>query len=130
MVKWVCSDALPSPKLGPKWALVSKTAELWGLEGTVPTLNTKKGRGACWSFGMGLGRGTSFSYSLEPASNQLNKLVNSHSRAPLVLGQATGNSRLQWCVALYLHTLGSGRFPTFSGRESNWQFDSRPFFLS
>jgi hypothetical protein len=27
-------DALPSPKLGPRWALVSKTTELWGLEGT------------------------------------------------------------------------------------------------
>jgi hypothetical protein len=26
------SDTLPSPKLGPKWALVFKTAELWGLE--------------------------------------------------------------------------------------------------
>ncbi len=35
----------------------------------------------------------------------------------------------QWCVAFHLHTLGSGRFPTFSGRELNCQFDSRPFFL-
>ncbi len=40
-------DALPSPKLGPIWALVFKTTELWGLEGTLPTLNTKRGRGAC-----------------------------------------------------------------------------------
>jgi len=40
---------------------------------------------------MGLGRGTSFSYSLKLASNQSNKLVNSHFGAPLVLGQATGN---------------------------------------
>jgi len=38
-------DALPSPKLGPRWALVSKTAELWGLEGMLPTLSTKRGRG-------------------------------------------------------------------------------------
>jgi len=29
-------DMLPSPKLGPRWALVSKIAELWGLEGHVP----------------------------------------------------------------------------------------------
>ncbi len=36
-------DALPSLKLGPRWALVSKTTELWGLEGTLPILNTKKG---------------------------------------------------------------------------------------
>ncbi len=40
-------DALPSPKLGPRWALVSKTVELWGLEGMLPTLNIKRGRGAC-----------------------------------------------------------------------------------
>jgi len=40
-------DALPSPKLDPRWALVFKIAELWGLEGMLPALNTKKGRGAC-----------------------------------------------------------------------------------
>jgi len=43
----MANDALPSPKLGPRWALVSKTVELWGLEGTFPTLNIKKGRGVC-----------------------------------------------------------------------------------
>jgi len=64
------TDVLPSLKLGPRWAFVSKTVELWGLEGTLPALSTKKGRGACKSFGMGLGRGTSFSYSLELASSQ------------------------------------------------------------
>jgi hypothetical protein len=64
------SDTLPSPKLGPRWALVFKTAELWGLEGTLPVPNTKRGRWACWSSGMGLRRGTSFSYSIKPASNQ------------------------------------------------------------
>ncbi len=31
-------------------------------------------------------------------------------------------------VALPLQTSIKGRFPTFSGRESNCQFDSRPFF--
>ncbi len=34
----------------------------------------------------------------------------------------------QQCVALHLHTPGSGRFPNFCGQESNYQFDSRPFF--
>jgi len=63
-------DALPSPKLGPRWALVCKTSELWGLEGTFPALSTKRGRGACWSSGMGLGRGTSFSYLFELTSSQ------------------------------------------------------------
>jgi hypothetical protein len=38
-------DALPSPKLDPRWALASKTVELWGLQGMLPTLNTKRGRG-------------------------------------------------------------------------------------
>jgi len=40
-------DALPSPKLDPRWALVSKTMKLWGLEGTLPAFNTKRGRGPC-----------------------------------------------------------------------------------
>ncbi len=31
-------------------------------------------------------------------------------------------------VALFLQMSESGLFPTFSGRESNCQFDSRPFF--
>ncbi len=31
-------------------------------------------------------------------------------------------------VARHLHATKSGRFPTFSGRESNCQFDFRPFF--
>jgi hypothetical protein len=31
-------------------------------------------------------------------------------------------------VALPNRTSGRGRFPTFSGRESTCQFDSRPFF--
>jgi hypothetical protein len=34
----------------------------------------------------------------------------------------------QWYVACHLHIKKSGRFPTFSGRESNCQFDSQPFF--
>ncbi len=31
-------------------------------------------------------------------------------------------------IALSIRTSGRGRFPTFSGQESNCQFDSRPFF--
>jgi hypothetical protein len=41
------TDVLPSPNLGPRWALVFKTTELWGLEGTFLTLSTKRGRGVC-----------------------------------------------------------------------------------
>jgi hypothetical protein len=31
-------------------------------------------------------------------------------------------------VACHLNARESGRFLTFNGRESNWQFDSQPFF--
>jgi len=72
--KCICTlvdvDALPSPKLGPRWALVFKTSKLWGLEGTLPAFSIKRGRRACWSSGMGLGRRTRFSYLLEPTSSQ------------------------------------------------------------
>jgi hypothetical protein len=34
----------------------------------------------------------------------------------------------QWYVARHLHVKKSGWFLTFSGRESNCQFDFRPFF--
>jgi len=40
-------DALPSPKLDPRWALASKKAKLWGLEGMLLVLSTKRGRRAC-----------------------------------------------------------------------------------
>jgi len=40
-------DALPSPKLDPRWALISKITELWGFEGMLLTLSTKRGGGAC-----------------------------------------------------------------------------------
>jgi len=40
-------DTLPSPKLDPRWTLVSETTELWGLEGMLPVFNTKRGRGVC-----------------------------------------------------------------------------------
>jgi len=168
-------DTLPRPKLGPRWALVSKTTKLWGLEGTLLALNTKRGRGACWNSEMELGRGTSFNYSLEPASNQSTswlvhipehpwckdkpraildsqdsprpKLRGTHHLPPysiicVTLHHSHPNGLLsqdsqggvpklsrfglprfcefQQCVSLYLHTLGSGRFLTFNGRESNW----------
>ncbi len=36
----------------------------------------------------------------------------------------------QRCVAFHLHALGLGRSPTFNGRESNCQFDSRSLTLN
>jgi hypothetical protein len=38
------------------------------------------------------------------------------------------SSSFQRRIALSIRRLGRYRFPTFSGRESNCQFDSRPFF--
>jgi hypothetical protein len=67
--------------------------ELWRTQGMFPALSTRRGRRACWSFEMGLGRVTSFTYLLKPASNY-NKLVNSIFGAPLVLRQISGNPRL------------------------------------
>jgi hypothetical protein len=46
-ISWNFGDALPSPKLGPRWALVFKTAKFWGFEGTLLALNNKRGRGVC-----------------------------------------------------------------------------------
>jgi len=40
-------DTLPSPKLDPRWAVISEITELGGLEGTLLALNTKRGGGAC-----------------------------------------------------------------------------------
>jgi hypothetical protein len=36
----------------------------------------------------------------------------------------------QWYVKHHLNARKLGRFLTFNGRESNWQFDSQPFFWS
>jgi len=44
--------------------------------GHAPALSTRRGRGACWSSGMGVGRVTSFTYLLEPASNQPTSWLN------------------------------------------------------
>jgi hypothetical protein len=66
-------------------------SEVWG---TLPTLNTKRGRGAHWSSEMGLGRMTSYQLLTRICIQPTNKLVSSLSGAPLVLGQATGDSGL------------------------------------
>jgi hypothetical protein len=65
-----CHDALPSSLLDPSWVQVNQTTKLFGTRGTLLVLSTKRGTGACWSSEMGLGRGTSFSYLPELASNQ------------------------------------------------------------
>jgi hypothetical protein len=61
--KWRAPKFLVRPKLGLSYS----TMELWGIWSTLPTLNTRRDRWACWSSRMGLGRVTSFIYLLEPA---------------------------------------------------------------
>jgi hypothetical protein len=51
------TDMLPSSLLDPNWVQISQTAELFGTWGTLLAFSTKRGRGACRSFEMGLGRG-------------------------------------------------------------------------
>jgi hypothetical protein len=47
-----------------------KTVKKQGVEAHSMAHNTLKGRGVCWSSGMGLGRVTSINYSHGPAQNQ------------------------------------------------------------
>jgi hypothetical protein len=70
--------------------------ELRKTWGTFSVFSIRRGRGACWSSEMGLGKVTNYSLT-RTCIQPTNKLVSSHSRAPLVLGQATSNSSgLTW----------------------------------
>ncbi len=195
------SQLLKGPKGGPKQEITEEE----GVGTRSLAHNTLRGRGSCWSSGMGLGRGDKL-YSLTRACTQPTQSGQCIVGAPLVLRQTTGNtdtqdsprprlggshhlppysilvalrggyiqmvlflgtpemesrncpgwspgtlgahnSRLQSSiatrsepklqfssrafqrrVALQNRMLGRGRFLTFSGRESNCQFDSQPFF--
>jgi len=92
----------------PKMGLGFKNVEVWGLEGTLPALSTKRGRGACWSSGMGLGRRTSlFTYS-QPAIKPITRwLVHlwKHSRC----------WDTPWATRIHLthHGSNSGKATTF-----------------
>jgi hypothetical protein len=59
--------------------------EVWGLEGSLPALDTKRGRGACWGSGIRLGRGTSY----------------------LVIRSCIQNQPTSW-LELILHSFGVG----------------------
>jgi hypothetical protein len=49
IVLWRAPKSLVRPKLGPSYSI----AEMWGTRGTLPAFNTKRGRRACWSSGIG-----------------------------------------------------------------------------
>ncbi len=196
------SQLLKGFKCEPK----QKTTEEGGVGARSLAHNTLRGRGACWSSGMGLGRVDKL-HSLTPACTQPTQSGQCIVGAPFVLSRAMGNTThkthhgpdlgeattfplivyfvashkayiqmaflsrdsqvgvpnsrqlglprlwsphnfasrppievrskaklqlslraFQRYVARHLQTNKLGRFLTFSGRESNWQFDSRPFF--
>ncbi len=62
--------------------------------------------------------------TLSAHNSRLHSLIVTRSEPKL---QPSSRS-FQRHVALLIRRSGRGRIPTFSGRESNWQFDSRPFF--
>jgi hypothetical protein len=80
------SQLLEGLKCESKW----KTTEEGGVGMYSLAHNTLRGRGACWSSGMGLGRIDKLIHSHGPAHNP-HKVVG----APLVLGPATGNTDTQ-----------------------------------
>jgi hypothetical protein len=91
----LCFDTPPSSLLGPKRVELCWRAEIVGTWCRSQLSALEGVEGACWGSGIRLGKGTSYSLTwtcIKPT----NKLVNSHSGAPLVLGQATGNSRFTW----------------------------------
>ncbi len=57
-------------------------------------------------------------------NSQLRSLIATRSESNLYPSSRSFQQRF----ALSIRRSGRGRFPTFSGRESNCQFDSRPFF--
>jgi hypothetical protein len=88
--------------------------------------NTLKGRGACWSSGMRLGRVNKFTHSHGLAHNS-HKVVKCIIGAPLVLGRATGSTDTQDSQQLGLG--GSHHLPPYSilctfprGPTSKWLF--------
>jgi hypothetical protein len=64
--KWRTPKVLIKPKMGISYS----NSEIMKKSGMLPALSTKRGKGVCWNFGMGLGRVTSFNYLFELASNQ------------------------------------------------------------
>jgi hypothetical protein len=64
---WRNPELLVRLKMNLSW---SNNRKCWEPGVHSLTRNTKRGRGACWNFGMGLGRMTSLTYLLELASNQ------------------------------------------------------------
>ncbi len=84
------SQLLKGPKGGPK----QETTEEERIGAHSLAHNTWRGRGACWSSGMGLGRVDKL-HSLTRACTQPTQGGQCIVRAPLVLGRTTGNMDTQ-----------------------------------
>ncbi len=109
------------------------TARIWGKPPPSPiqcTLHLPAGVASEWFFVSGLPVG-----SPEIAKVVTHATLQNHNfwcRPPIGMmfePKLQPSSRtFQWCVACHLYARKSGRFPTFRGWESNYQFHFRPFF--
>ncbi len=109
------------------------TAQTWGKPPPSPlqyTLCLSMGVTSKWLFVPGLPSG-----SPEILTTGIPATLRTHNfmcRPPIAMRSKEklypSLRTFQQYVARYLHTRKSGRFSTFSGRESNYQFDSRPLF--
>jgi hypothetical protein len=69
MLSLVVQLRTPNSSKGSNVSPSKKTTEEGGVEARSLAHNTLRGRGACWSSGMGLGKLTSFTHSHGPAHN-------------------------------------------------------------
>jgi hypothetical protein len=109
------------------------TAQTWGKPPPSPLyyiLYLSMGATSKWHFVPGLPSG-----SLEISKLGTSVTLGAHNflcRPPIDIRSEEKlypfSRAFQWYMAHYLHASKSGQFLTFSGRESNSQFDSRPFF--
>ncbi len=94
LVFGIFHDALPSPELDPNQVQITQIAELFGTWGTLPALNIKRGQRGVLKLRDEIRKSDKPYLLTRTCIKPTNKLVNSLSGAPLVLGHATGNSRL------------------------------------
>ncbi len=109
------------------------TARTWGKPPPSPlqyTLCLSTRPTSKWLFVLGLPSG-----SLEITKVGTSKTLGPHNfvcRPPIEMRHETKLQPLsrafQRYAARHLHANKSGQFLTFNGQESNYQFDSRPFF--
>jgi hypothetical protein len=100
----------PTPWRTQMWVQVKGSGKRRS-RGTLPSSQHLRGRGACWSSGMGLGQVDKL-HSLTRACTRPSQSGKCIVGAPLVLGRATGNLELTWLITT--RTWGSHHLPPYS----------------